>query len=120
MHIVVVEKKNIFQLVHDANAHVEIHRNYNRIINIVFIFKLSEKLRRYIKHCFNCQLSQTIRHKSYDELMFVKSSSHFFHIIIINFIVDLFDELNVILTVTNKFFRRVLIIIEKNIYFVNQ
>ena len=52
--------------------------------------------------------------------MSIKSSFHSFHIIIMNFVIDLFDELNVILTMTNKFFRRMLIIIEKNFYFVNQ
>ena len=113
-------KKDIFQLIHDADTHAEIHRSYSRIVNIVFIFRLFEKLRRYIKHCFSCQLSQIVRHKSYDELISIKSSFYLFHIIIMNFIIDLFDELNVILTVTNKFSRRVLIIVEKNIYIVSQ
>ena len=113
-------KKNIFQLTYNVNVHVDIHRSYNWVMNIVFIFKFFNKLCCYIKHCFNCQLSQTIQHKFYNELMSIISSLQLFYIIIMNFIVDLFDELNVIFTITNKFSRWVIVIIKKNIYLINQ
>ena len=119
MYIDVI-KKNIFQLTYNVNVYVNIHRNYNRIINIVFIFKIFDNLQRYIKHCFNCQLSQTIQHKLYNKLISIISSSQSFYIIIINFIVNLLSELNVIFTITNKFSRQIIIIVKKNIYSTNQ
>ena len=113
-------EKEVFQLAHDENQHAEIHRSYERISSILYISRLSRKLRRYIEHCFSCQLTQIKRHRSYDELMSINSSSHFFYIIIMNFVVDLSEELNAILNVTCKFFRRVMIIVDKTIYSVSQ
>lgn len=114
-----VEEK-IFRLTHDENMHVDIHRYFNRIANIFYISRLSKKIRRYIEHCFNCQFTQTKRHRSYEKLMLITSSSQLFHTIIIDFILTLFDELNVIFIVTNKFSRRVTLIFDKFIYNVNQ
>ena len=115
-----VIKKKIFQLTHNENQHAEIHKNYERIADILYISRLSRKLRRYIEHCFNCQLTQIKRHRFYDELMLVSSSPHFFHIIIMNFVINLSKKLNAILNVTCKFFKRVIIITNKIIYNVNQ
>ena len=52
----IVEKK-IFRLIHDENHYFEIHRYYEKIFNTFYISRLFRKLRRYIKHCFNYQLT---------------------------------------------------------------
>lgn len=50
---IAVEEK-IFRLFHDENAHVDIHRNFDRIADTFYIFRLNRKIRRYIEHCFVC------------------------------------------------------------------
>ena len=52
--------------------------------------------------------------------MFIVSSSYSFHIIAMNFILILFDDLNVVLTIIDRFSRRMIFIIDKFIYNVNQ
>ena len=86
----------------------------------LFISRLSRKIRRYIKYCLNCQLTQIKRYRLYEKLMFIVSSLYFFHIIIINFILTLFENLNIVLTIIDKFFRRITFIIDKFIYNINQ
>ena len=113
-------KIKIFRLIHDVNAHVDVHRNFNKITNTFYISRLFKKFRRYVKHCFNCQITQIKRHRFYDELMFITSFFYSFHIIIINFILILFDELNAMFIDTNKYFRRFVFIVDKFIYNVNQ
>ena len=113
-------KQKVYRLIHDDAAHADIHRCYNRLAEILYISRLSRKLRRYIKHCSNCQLSQTKRHRSYDELVFIKSLPYSFYIIVINFILDLSEKMNVIFTVIDKFSRRVFTIFGKFIYNASQ
>ena len=117
--IFVVVKSKMYRLIHDNAVHVDIHRCYNRLTNIFYISRLFRKLKRYIKHCFNCQLNQIKRHRSYDELIFIKFSSYSFYIIVINLIFDLSNNLNVILIVIDKFSRRIFTISDKFIYDVN-
>ena len=109
-------KREIFRLVHDENHHFEIHRSYNRISSILYISRLFKKIRKYIEHCSICQLAQTKRHRLYDELMSIISTSRFFHIIAIDFIFVLFDELNIIMFVTCKHFRKTSLILDKKTY----
>ena len=113
-------RKKIFRLVHDENHHFEVHRCYERIFSIFYISRLFRKLRRYIEHCFNCQLTQTKRHRFYEKLISINSSFYSFHIIVLNFIVALPDELNAIFDITCKHFRRVSLMIDKIIYNVNE
>ena len=110
----------IFRLIHDVNAYADVHRSFNKITNTLYIFRLFKKIRRYVKHCFSCQMTQTKRHRFYDELMLITSSSYSFHIITINFIFVLFDELNALFTVIDKYSRKIVFIIDKFTYNVNQ
>ena len=78
---------DIFRLAHDDNQHFDRHRCYQRIADVLYISRLFKKLRFYLKHCFDCQLNQTKRHRFYDELISIFSFSRSFHIVTINFIV---------------------------------
>ena len=118
--LLIAIKEKIFRLIHDENAHARIYKCFDRVVEIFYVFKLFKKIRRYIEHCFNCQLTQIKRHKSYDELMSIISSSYSFHTIVMNFIVILSNELNSIFIVTCKFFKRIILIIDKIIYNVSQ
>ena len=109
-------KRKIFRLAHDENYHSEVHRNYDKISSILYIFRLFKKIRKYIEYCSICQLIQTKRHRLYDELMSIISTSRFFHIIAIDFIFVLFDELNITMFVTCKHFRRISLIFDKETY----
>ena len=106
----------IFCMNHDDNQHVERHRCYQRIADSLYVFRLSRKLRQYLKHCFSCQLNQTKRHKLYEKLMSIFSISRLFHTIVINFVVDLSKVYDAFITITNKFFRRTLFIRDKITY----
>ena len=109
-------KREIFRFAHDENHHSEVHRNYDRISSILYISRLFKKIKKYIKHCSICQLTQTKRHKFYDEFMSIISTSRFFHIITIDFILTLFKELNIIMSMTCKHFRKTSLIFDKKIY----
>ena len=109
-------KRKLFRLAHDENHHFKVHRNYDKISSILYIFRLFKKIRKYIKYCSICQLAQTKRHKLYDEFMSIISTSRFFHTIAINFILVLFDELNIIMFVICKHFRKTSLIFDKETY----
>ena len=111
---------NIFRITHDENQHVDRHRCYQNITNIMYVSRLFKKFRFYLKHCFNCQLNQIKRHKFYEKLIFIFNSSKSFHIIIMNFVINLFDEFDVLFTMTNKFSRRCLLIVDKFIYNIEE
>ena len=74
-YISIFVKRELFRFAHDENHHSEIHRNYDKIFNILYIFRLFKKIKKYIEHCSICQLAQTKRHKSYVELMSIISTS---------------------------------------------
>ena len=58
-----VVKKKIFQLTHDENQHIEIHKSYKQIFNILYIFRLSRKFSFYIKNCFNHKFRNKLNKK---------------------------------------------------------
>ena len=114
--IFVACEQKIFRMTHDENQHSSRHRCYQRIIDTLYVFKFNRKLRLYIEHCSSCQLNQIKRHRFYEELISIFSSSRSFHIIIMNFVVELSDIYDALLTVIDKFFRRVLTVRNKTIY----
>ena len=118
LYIFASMKQKIFKLAHDNASHDDFHRIYDRIANSVYIRQLIKRLRQYIAHCLDCQINQTRQHTSYDSLQSMLTSTIFFHTIIIDFVVALSlvssKNLNSILSVTNKFFKRVLIISDKD------
>jgi hypothetical protein len=102
-------------MTHDDNHHCEFHKAYARIAESLYIRHMIKRLRRYIHHCKQCLKEQTKRHSSYDELNFIKTMILFFHTIIIDFIVILFisQEYDVMLTTTNKIFKRISFVANK-------
>ena len=109
-------EQKVFRMTHDENQHSGRHRCYQRIVDTLYVFRLSRKLRLYIEHCSSCQLNQIKRHRLYEKLISIFSSSKSFHIIIMNFVVELSDIYDALLTVIDKFFRRVLTVRNKTIY----
>ena len=106
-------KRAVFELTHDENNHAEYHRVYQQLIITIFMFKLSKKIRQYVKHCSSCQLNQTKRHAIYDELISITTSSISFRIIVMNFIMNLSENFDSILIIICKTSKRVSLIFEK-------
>ena len=113
-------EKEIFELTHDKNQHSRINRCYARISESLYVSRLSKKLRQYIKHCSKCLLNQIKRHKSYEKLLSITSFDIFFHTIFINFIMSISKDMNTLLTVICKFFKRVAILTNKAIFSAEQ
>ena len=64
----------------------------------------------------NLNLNQIKRHRFYEKSILIFMSFESFHTLIINFIMTLFDEWDALFIVTNKYFRRVMLIYDKIIY----
>lgn len=112
-------KKEIFELIHDRQHHGGFHRTYDRIVSSVYLRHLYRNLRTYIEHCPECELNQTKRHKPYESMVPIDRPGIPFHTIAMDFIVALpvtIDDLNYLLTVIDKFFKRVLLLPGKTTY----
>ena len=109
-------EQKVFRMTHDDNQHADRHRCYQRIADALYVPRLSRKLRQYLRHCPACQLNQIKRHRSYDELMLISDSPRSFHTLTLNFVMALSDLYDALLTVTNKFFRRITLLYDKTIY----
>ena len=109
--------QNIFELVHDKQHHDGFHRIYNRL-DTVFIKHLTKLLKNYIKYCFTCSINQIIRHKPFGELHFYNISDIFYHTISMDFVTvlsEIITGFNTMLTVTDKFTKKVMLIPKKDI-----
>ena len=114
--------KNILQIAHE-NDHSEFAKCFEIISKAWYIRELIKHLRDFIRHCSQCLTLQTRRHKSFDSLQLIDSSSVSFHIIILNFILILSridDDINTIMSITNKFTKRITMLTDKVTYNVEQ
>ena len=110
-------------MTHDDYHHCDFHRAYARITRFLYIRHLAKKLRKYIKYCRNCIEKQITKHAFYEKLTFIKIFALFFHIIIIDFVVNFFkisDEMNAIFFTTNKFSKRINIISKMTIWSISE
>ena len=111
--------KEVFELTHDRQSHVKYHRIYANLASSIYIRKMSSRLQKYIQHCSQCQLNSTKRHSSYEFLRSITSSIISFHTISMNFILALSiisEEYDTLLTITDKFSKRVLLISDKETF----
>ncbi len=114
----IVMKKKIFQMIHDDHHHVNFHWSYDCISRSLYVKHLNRRLKTYINHCSECNLNQTKHHRFYESLQLIINSLISHHIIIMNFIVTLFvtkNDLDLLLTITCKFSKRILLLSEKMI-----
>ncbi len=76
-------------------------------------------MRAYIRNCSQCLQIQIRRHRSWRNLQFIHSSSISFHTITMNFVLELSKtkkETDCILSITNKFTKRIMLVSEKFTY----
>ena len=108
--------KVIIEIAHDSN-HSEFDRTYQIIVSFYYIKSLSIHLKNYLKHCSKCTINQTRRHKSYEVLQSILFSFISFHIITIDFVLVMslsHTSMNNVMTITCKFFKRIVIISGKD------
>ena len=109
----------MFELIYNRQHYSGFYRTYDRIISSIYIRHLVKYLRTYINYYLECELNQIKRYKPYKSIISINRSKVSFHIIAINFVVALsiiIDEYNCLLIVTNKFFKRALIVLEETTY----
>ena len=83
-------------------------------LNRFFIYKSIHLFKQYINHCSECNINHSKKYCLYDFLQLIFTSAISFHTLILNFILALSDsEFNVILTVVDKFIKKIILIPEK-------
>ncbi len=111
---------DILKLAHFNNHHSEFVKCFDIIFSSWYIHDLFKHLRKYLIHCSQCQVFQTRRHRSYDSLQLILISEVSFHTITIDFILTLSkstsEKLNIIMSITCKFSKKITLISEKFIW----
>ena len=114
--------KNVLKFIHNEE-HVDYSRCYDKISFNYYIRELFKYFRDYLKHCSNCLMYQTKRHRFYDSLQFILTSSIFFHIITMNFILILFksrNDFHCAMSIICKFIKSVIVIFDSVKWSTNQ
>ena len=110
--------KEILIIVHnESNDHSEFDHFYERINSFWYIKELIRYLKNYIAHCSQCKINRIRRHKSYEFLQFILSSSISFHTLIIDFILTMFVshiDMNCVMSVIDKYSKRIIIFVNKD------
>jgi hypothetical protein len=111
-------EKDIFEAAHNRQAHVEFYKAFQRVAETIYLHNFIKRLRRYILKCPIYKIHQIKRHAPYDQLILIVLPRILFHIIVMNFIISLpkINNLDAILSITNKFTKRILLIPDKEIY----
>src|SRR5436190_23988501 len=105
-------------MTYNDHYHIDFHQVYNNIIADLYIQNLSQCLKQYITHCFKCLHYQTARYVSYEDLQSIIESLISFHIMIIDFILKLSkisSDLDAVITIICKFFKKMKFIFSKKI-----
>ena len=106
--------KDVFKIAHDEAGHPGYSRTHERIVQTLFIQRLSQRLYEYLRHCPRCCLNQTPRHRPYGTLQPILAPAEAYYIVTIDFILALPpstpDKYDCLLTVTDKFTKRIVLI----------
>jgi len=112
-------KQKIFESAHNEQAYEEFARIYKRVVSIYYMRNLTRRLKRYLRHCSSCQLNSTIKHHLYKQLKPIVCKSELFHTITIDFILalpKLPNKYDTIMSVIDKFSKRITTIAKKNTF----
>ena len=108
----------ILSMIHN-NEHFDFDKTYERTICSWYIRDLIDHLKRFLKNCAKCNVNRTRRHRFFDSLQLILSSSISFHTLIIDFVLALSEshiDLNVFMSIICKFNKRITAISEKDIW----
>ncbi len=109
----------MFKLTHDKMKHSEYTQTHERLTDTLYIYDLFKNLHKYLQHCLQCQLNQTPHHKPYEVLQSILLLLRPFHTLTIDFILALSvikasETYEIIMSVTDKFSKAVILISERN------
>jgi len=116
-------KQKIFESTYNGQTYKRFARIYKRVVSVYYMRNLTRRLKRYLRYCFSCQLNSTIRYRLYRQLKSIVCKSEFFYTIIIDFILalpKLFNRYDIIMSITDKFSKRITTIAKKNIFFAEK
>jgi len=101
--------QEVFRLAHDGHSHAGLRRCYQKLSDSLYIHRMAHNLKAYLKHCPSCQTNQTKRHRPYGALRPITSPPIPFHTVTVDFIAGLpkNGEYDMILSVTDKFSKRI-------------
>ena len=103
--------REVFELVHQQHQGFQVY--YDRIVSSWYVHHLARKLRSFLRHCPECQIFQTRRHKPYGQLQPIPTVAIPFWALTLDFILALPESkegYNYAMSVTCKFSKRVTII----------
>jgi Reverse transcriptase (RNA-dependent DNA polymerase)/RNase H-like domain found in reverse transcriptase/Integrase zinc binding domain len=106
-------EKKVFKLAHDDQAHAGHARSMAKLRESLYMAKLSRRMRKYIEHCPICNRYQTLRHQPYGKQVPIPAIDRLFHTVTLDFILALPESpegFNVLLTMTDKYSKRVALI----------
>jgi hypothetical protein len=99
--------------------HSDFEATFKIISRSWYIRDLIKALRSYIRNCSQCLQIQIRRHRSWENLQLIHSLSVLFYTITMNFVLELSkikEEINCVLSMIDKFTKRVMLISEKFTY----
>ena len=113
-------RDEIFRLTHNENSYIRLYQCYQQIFKSLYVYRFTHYLKKYLQHCSACQLNQIKHHCLYNALTSITSLNLSFHTVIMNFIDGLSEvkliEYNIILSVMNKFLKRITLLLDKDIH----
>ena len=74
----------VFKLTHDEMDHPGYARTHERLTSNLYIFGLAIKLHEFIRHCPQCQVNQTPRHRPYGSLQPILTPARPVHILAVD------------------------------------
>ena len=108
----------IFKIAH-SNGHPGFRRCFEIISRAWYVKNLTKNLREYIRHCPECLILQTRRHKPYGSLQPIPTLSVPYYVISIDFILALprtAEGYDSILSITDKFTKKAALPVGKGTY----
>src|SRR5436190_9842394 len=110
-------------MTYDNHYHADFHQVYNNIVADLYIQNFSQHLKQYITHCFKCLHYQTARHASYKALQLIIKLLISFHTVTADFIFrfsKISSDLNAVIIIICKFFKKMKFILNKLIEISDQ
>ena len=109
--------QEVFKLIYNKIKYLDYTYIYKKLIRNIYIFNISIKLYKYLRHYSYYQLYQISRYKSYESLWPIYTLSRLFYIIIIDFILTLlktFFDYNFIISIIEKINKTITLILKSS------
>lgn len=113
-------EKDVLAMAHDQRLHAGFKRTYQHFMSSCYLIRMAREVRTYIKHCPTCGVNRTHRHQPYGALRPLRTPPIPFHTQTLDFILALptsgTNKKNHLLTITEKFSKRVHLIPDMKTY----